>query len=88
MRYLLKNGTVVSAEQSVQADVLIEGEKIIGVGKGLDENGAEVIDVSGKLLFPGFIDGHTHLTWKWQELLLRMISKQEPGLLLREEPHW
>ena len=55
MRYLLKNGTVVSAEQSVQADVLIEGEKIIGVGKGLDENGAEVIDVSGKLLFPGFI---------------------------------
>lgn len=48
------------AEQSVQADVLIEGEKIIGVGKGLDENGAEVIDVSGKLLFPGFIDGHTH----------------------------
>ena len=60
MRYLLKNGTVVSAEQSVQADVLIEGEKIIGVGKGLDENGAEVIDVSGKLLFPGFIDGHTH----------------------------
>ena len=40
MRYLLKNGTVVSAEQSVQADVLIEGEKIIGVGKGLDENGA------------------------------------------------
>ena len=59
MRYLLKNGTVVSAEQSVQADVLIEGEKIIGVGKGLDENGAEVIDVSGKLLFPGFIDGHT-----------------------------
>ena len=83
MRYLLKNGTVVSAEQSVQADVLIEGEKIIGVGKGLDENGAEVIDVSGKLLFPGFIDGHTHF-----ELLLRMISKQEPGLLLREEPHW
>ena len=60
MRYLLKNGTVVSAEQSVKADVLIEGEKIIGVGKGLDENGAEVIDVSGKLLFPGFIDGHTH----------------------------
>ncbi len=60
MKYLLKNGTVVSGEKTVKADVLIEGEKIIKVDSGLPEDGAEVIDVSGKLLFPGFIDGHTH----------------------------
>ena len=60
MRYLLKNGTVVSGEESVRADVLTEGEKILAVGKDLDSEGAEVIDVTGKFLFPGFIDGHTH----------------------------
>ena len=60
MKYLLKNGIVVSGEKSEQMDVLVEGEKIIQVGKNIPADGAEVIDVSGKLLFPGFIDGHTH----------------------------
>ena len=45
---------------SVREDVLIEGEKIIKVGQNLKAENAQVIDVSGKLLFPGFIDGHTH----------------------------
>lgn len=60
MGYLLKNGTVVSARASRKLDVLIEGETIAKVGENLSCEGAEVIDVEGKLLFPGFIDGHTH----------------------------
>lgn len=60
MKYLLKNGTLVSGEGSDKLDVLIEDEKIAAVGRALEADGAEVIDVSGKLLFPGFIDGHTH----------------------------
>ena len=60
MKYLLKNGTVVSGDCSVKKDVLIEEEKIIKTGFDLCEQDAQVIDVSGKLLFPGFIDGHTH----------------------------
>ncbi len=60
MKYLLKNGTLVSGERSEKLDVLIEDEKIAAVGEALEADGAEVIDVSGKLLFPGFIDGHTH----------------------------
>lgn len=60
MKYLLKNGIVVSGDKSEQADVLIDGEKIIKVGRGIGAEDAEVIDVSGRLLFPGFIDGHTH----------------------------
>ena len=60
MKYLLKNGTVVSGEKSEKLDVLVEGEKIINVGRDLGSDDAEVIDVTGKLLFPGFIDGHTH----------------------------
>ncbi|MDO4340128.1 MAG: dihydropyrimidinase [Eubacteriales bacterium] len=60
MKYLLKNGIVVSGEKSEQMDVLIDGEKIQEIGRGLCAQDAETIDVTGKLLFPGFIDGHTH----------------------------
>lgn len=57
---ILKGGTVVGSETSEILDVAIEGEKIVKVGKGLETEGAEVVDVTGKLLFPGFIDTHTH----------------------------
>ena len=60
MKYLLKNGTVVSGERSEKLDVLIEDEKISRVEKNIEDCTAEIIDVSGKLLFPGFIDAHTH----------------------------
>lgn len=60
MKYLLKNGTVVSGERSQKLDVLVNGEKIERVAAGIEDKEAQVIDVSGKLLFPGFIDGHTH----------------------------
>ena len=54
MKTLLKGGTVVSAAASRAADVLIEGEKILAVGENLPADGAAVVDVTGKLLFPGF----------------------------------
>lgn len=60
MRYLIKNGLVVSGESSEKKDLLVEGEKIIKVGVNLEDNSAEQIDASGKIIFPGFIDGHTH----------------------------
>lgn len=60
MKTLLKGGTVVSAAGSCVADVLVDGEKIAAVGEGLAVDGAKVVDVRGKLLFPGFIDAHTH----------------------------
>lgn len=60
MKTLLKGGYVVSGEATIHADILIEDEIIRAVGTGLNEDGAEIRDVSGKLLFPGFIDAHTH----------------------------
>jgi len=57
---LIKNGKVVSAEKSVMADVLIDGEKIRAVGPGLEHDDAQVIDAKGKLVMPGGIDPHTH----------------------------
>ena len=47
-------------DRSVMADVLIRGEKVEAVGKDLSAQDAQIVDVTGKLLFPGFIDGHTH----------------------------
>lgn len=60
MKRLLKGGTVVSGKSCVKADVLIEGDKIKEVAPELWDDAAEVVDISGKLLFPGFIDAHTH----------------------------
>lgn len=64
-RILLTGGTVVSGSGSAPADVLIEGEKIVSVGTAaemakLAGGDAQICDVSGCLLFPGFIDAHTH----------------------------
>ena len=62
MSLLIRGGTVVNFDQSVQADVLIEGGLITAVGPGLPvPPGAEVIDAGGAYVMPGGIDPHTHL---------------------------
>ncbi len=61
MKCLLKGGTVVSGTGQSKLDVLIEGEQIVAVGEDLSQEDAQVEDVSGKYLFPGFIDAHTHM---------------------------
>ena len=64
MRTLIKNGTVVTADESQNADVLVDGETIVGIaaaGQHAWEDGADaVIDATGKYVIPGAIDVHTH----------------------------
>ena len=60
MKMLLRGGTVVSGEGLRRLDVLVEGEKVLELGPDLPAGDAQVADCTGKLLFPGFIDGHTH----------------------------
>src|SRR5215212_9758979 len=60
-RLLFTGGTVVTADGSFRADVLVEDEKILAVGVDLPVNDAETVDASGKLVMPGFIDAHTHM---------------------------
>jgi dihydropyrimidinase len=64
MRTLISNGTVVTAEGSQQADVLVDGETIAQIGRGLAGAGVtadETIDASGRWVIPGGIDVHTHM---------------------------
>src|SRR5450631_3440850 len=59
---LLRGGTVIDGTGAPRfgADVRIEGERIVAVGANLAEDGAFVIDATGKIVAPGFIDVHTH----------------------------
>lgn len=57
---LLKSGTLITASETFNADILIEGEKISQVGTDLSAPGAQVIDARGKLILPGGVDPHTH----------------------------
>ena len=60
MKRLFKNGTVVSGKGTRRADILVDGEKIVKVGRNIAVADAQIIDCTGKLLMPGFIDAHTH----------------------------
>ncbi|WP_185984525.1 dihydropyrimidinase [Aureimonas mangrovi] len=59
MTIAIKGGTVVTADRTYRADVLIDGEIIAAVGDDL--SGDETIDASGAYVMPGGIDPHTHM---------------------------
>lgn len=62
MSLLIRNGEIVTATDRYVADIFCEDETITKIGRDLDApNEAEVIDATGKYVFPGFIDPHVHI---------------------------
>ncbi len=61
MAFLIKYGTLITASDTYQADILIEGEKISTIGKDLSHPNAEIIDAEGLYILPGGVDPHVHL---------------------------
>lgn len=61
MTILIKSGTLITAAETFQADILIDGETIAAIGKDIPaREGVEVVDASGMLIMPGGVDVHTH----------------------------
>ena len=61
MRTLIKGGTIVNADATSRADVLIDDEKVALIGAALDVAADRVIDATDKWVIPGGIDVHTHM---------------------------
>ena len=73
-RMVLRNGTVLTLDRQLgnflQADVLIEGSKIVSVGPNQSVADAEVIDATNMSVMPGFVDTHRHI---WQGILRNIL---------------
>ena len=62
MGLLIRNGEIVTSTDRYFADIYVADETITQIGEGLAApEGVEVIDATGKLVFPGFIDPHVHI---------------------------
>lgn len=62
MSLLIKNGEIITADSRYKADIYVEDETITRIGHNLEAPpGTEVVDASGKYVFPGFIDPHVHI---------------------------
>ena len=65
MKTLLKNAKIYdgTGAEPYTADILTEGDRIIRIEEGMDEAADQVIDLAGKSVSSGFIDGHSHNDW-------------------------
>lgn len=62
MALLIRNGEIVTVGSRLHADIYVEKDTITRIGKNLDApTNAEMIDATGKLIFPGFVDPHVHI---------------------------
>lgn len=62
MKTLIKNGKVITSSDTYEADILIEDEQIVLIGKDLPvDRDMRVIDAEGKYVLPGMVDEHTHV---------------------------
>ena len=77
-RRLVKGGHVITMDPEIgelaSGDVLIEGDKIVQISPSIPVEDAEIIDATGKIVMPGFVDTHRHI---W-EGLLRNIGTDVP----------
>jgi len=86
MNILIKNGHIIDPENKIDGklDLLVSDGKIAKLGKpgSITANGAEVIDASGRLVVPGFIDMHVHLRepgYEYKETIATGTSAARAG---------
>lgn len=61
---LIRSGHVLTMDAELgdlaEADVLVRDGRIVDVGPNLPAQGADVVEAAGKIVTPGFVDGHRH----------------------------
>lgn len=66
-KMIIKNGTIITMDRSLgtldAADILIENDTLLEVGRNLEAGDAEIIDAAGSIVIPGLINAHLH-TWQ------------------------
>lgn len=65
MQTLLKNGRIYDGTggEPFTGDILMEGDRILEIGQGMECPGAKIVDLDGLSVAPGFFDGHSHNDW-------------------------
>ncbi len=61
MSLLIKNGRIITAVDDYHGDVFIDAERVAVIGKDLSIEADQLIDATGKYVFPGGVDPHTHM---------------------------
>jgi dihydropyrimidinase len=62
MSLLIKNGQIITATDAYAADIYCEDDSITAIGRDLSPPaGTDVVDATGKFVFPGFVDPHVHI---------------------------
>ena len=84
MQYLLKNGRLIDpvTRRDEETDIHIVDGKIVRIAKGLSVPAAQVIELTGKVVAPGFIDMHVHLRepgFEYKETILTGCTAAAAG---------
>jgi 5-methylthioadenosine/S-adenosylhomocysteine deaminase len=88
-KIVFKNATILTMDKTIGdlpvGDVLIEGDKIKGVGREIPVENARIIDATGKILLPGFTDAHRHA---WQGTLRRLMPNVSDLMTYVQDIHF
>ena len=81
-RWLIRGGRLIDPAQEVDevTDLLLEEGKVVGTGRNLKPEGAQVLDAKGKIVAPGFIDLHVHLRTPGQEHKETVLSGSQAAV--------
>lgn len=78
---LIKNGQIITATEEYKGDILIKDGKIELVGRDLSVAAAEVVDATGKMVFPGGVDQHTHFNFSFGEFTCMGWESSDAGVV-------
>jgi 5-methylthioadenosine/S-adenosylhomocysteine deaminase len=74
-KLLIQNATVISMDPEVgdyrRASILVSGGKIDAVGPAIEAGDAQIVDATGMIAVPGFVDAHRHV---WQGALTMVAA--------------